>query len=144
MWIIYALIIALLWGSGYTLMIPIAKQLTPYTIATLYGAGLVIVNFIAGVYAGNVENYYLLSDTKIGLCFTGYLICMISGNFLYLAVYRNIGQNAGAFVSITSSYPMFTFILSTLIFQQKTNLYYTIPALLFISLGVILLSIAPK
>jgi drug/metabolite transporter (DMT)-like permease len=145
-WLIYAIIVPVLWGSGYTFLVPVSKQLTSYTISTLYGASLAIVNFLVGVFVNNVENYFVLADPKVSGCFLGYLIMLVSANFLYLSGYKIASQDgsAGAFVAVTSTYPLFTYIFSTIIFKQSSNYYYTIPAMMLIATGIILLSVAPK
>ena len=145
-WFIYSIIVPILWGTGYTLLVPVSKQLTSYTIATLYGAALSIVNFLVGVFVNNVENYFVLADKNVAMCFFGYIVMFVSANFLYLFGYKIASQDgsAGAFVAITSTYPMFTYIFSSIIFGQTSNYYYTIPAMILIALGIIILAIAPK
>jgi drug/metabolite transporter (DMT)-like permease len=142
-WIVFALIASGLWGAGYTFLSPVSKQLSSYTINVVYGASLCIINLLASIIMKNTENFFVLGNSNVALSFTGYTICCILANFIYLSGYKMAENNVAAFVAISSTYPLVTLIFSYIFLGQRNlNFYFVIPGMILIIAGIILLSLA--
>jgi len=142
-WILYALVSALLWGCGYTILAPVSRLISNDVISMGYGASLFIVNFLYNTYTGGVDNFAVLSQGPVALKYFTYVAIFILGNFLNLKGYSLATQNgtSGLYSAICSIYPVFTIILSAIFLGQTNyNLSYVIPGMGFILIGTILLA----
>ena len=139
MWQLYAIACALLWGTGYTILTRV--HLDRFTINVMYGGCLLIVNFLASIMSGQLENFYMIPDYGLYLFF--YIGIMISGAIVFMTGYGTAGSYASAFTAISSAYPMIQIILSQIFLSNQTiNLYYAIPGIICIVTGVILLTVS--
>jgi drug/metabolite transporter (DMT)-like permease len=149
MWILYASICSVLWGFGYTLLKLISLDISPYMINFLYGIVLTISNltaiFITGGFTSN--GFYSFGSLKSLIGLIGYILCFTVSSFIYLYGYLQVDTPPGVYTAITSTYVIISFfgalVLSAmgLIPEIHINLYTTIPGMLMITGGVILLVI---
>jgi hypothetical protein len=141
-WVLYAIICAGLWGSGYTLLSPVSKQIPSDIISITYGASLFLVNILYNILTYRVEAFYVIATGNVGLYLFGYITFFVIANFIYLKGNSLATEQSanGSFTAICSIYPMITMILSYIFLNQRNlNFAYVIPGMLLILCGLILL-----
>ncbi len=141
-WVLYALICAGLWGSGYTLLSPVSKTIPSDVISITYGASLFLVNILYNIITYRVEAFYVVATGNVALYLFGYISLFVIANFIYLKGNSLAATQSanGAFTAICSIYPMITMILSYIFLNQRNLSFgYVIPGMLLIICGLILL-----
>jgi drug/metabolite transporter (DMT)-like permease len=141
MWLVCALLAAVLWGLNYTLTEKILRYIAPTTLLAfemLIGA----ICFLIISYFTNLKQDVttLMSQSAILKITILEIIVVILANFLI--VYSIHAKNATVAGIIEIIYPLFTILFTWLIFQES---HLNIPVLLgggLILLGVFIISFA--
>jgi drug/metabolite transporter (DMT)-like permease len=142
--ILCALACSILWGISYTALQPVSAKLQPETINIVYGTALIISNLALMIARNTFSDFYLLKDSTLALYLSGYVVFSVVALFVFLIGYKLIGNvYAGAFVAISSTYPIVVFVLTYIFFNQRDfKLYMVIPGFIGTCVGIILLSLA--
>lgn len=139
MWIVYALLAAILWGLNYALAERILGSISTLTLLAFeMTAGAVIFSSLA--YFTNFQQDWMLMQRQPQL----FLIIAVQMTVVVLAslfiVISIQSKNATAAGIIELMYPLFTMVFSWLLFQKYHINTSVIIGVIFIFLGVILIS----
>lgn len=140
-----ALLVALLWGAGYTCLSPVSGKVSKYLINIVYGCGMILVNSLCYYLYGNWNDVYELAKVGTGSCLFAYVGMSIAGGIVYLtgSALATKENAASQFIGITSMYTIFRFLFGYVCLHERpSNMPLTILGLLCGILCVVLLSYA--
>jgi drug/metabolite transporter (DMT)-like permease len=144
-WILCAIFASIMWGVGYTVLVPISEKMQAYTIYAVYGFFMCITNLIIIAFSGTFDNFKIICDWKISLYLALYIILSIAAAIIFLLGYRSDNINPGIYIIISNSYPVITFILSYFLLGVKNiNPYYASFGIIFTFIGCALLAFAKE
>ena len=143
---------SILWAIGYLFLNTAIKSLNQFSIDFIYGISITLVNLFIIIFYSGFENLFLLgNNNKIFLQVLIYVSCFILSSNIYLYGYSRASKSisVSAYVSISSCYPLFLFIFTYLYSSssqepKNINWFTTGFAILFILIGIILLSLSTK
>lgn len=165
--LICSIITSILWGLGYFYQSLLVKNVDKFTIQLLYGVSLTIINFISSIIYNqksrmnfnrhyNIVDYNILNNKKYTLI---YILSLTLASFVYLFGLQftnqpkdlaiddfNSNNNSivlakGAYVAISSCYPIFTLLFSYLFEPElEIDLYRSLIGIGFILVGITILS----
>jgi drug/metabolite transporter (DMT)-like permease len=118
-WVIYAVLAAILWGIGYTFLVPVSIKLHAYTISTVYGFFTFVTNLLIVVIIHDTKDFAEINNVKIIVYLAIYVSCLVAANIVFLLGYSTSNINPGVYILISSSYPVIALILSYFIFDKK-------------------------
>lgn len=143
MWLVYALIAAMIWGLNYTLEERVFKfQISPLTLLAAQGW------LSAFIFTGLSYAFHLKRDlvtltsgrVEILYFFILALITVVAGNF-FIAISIQ-AKNAVFAALVEESYPLFTILFGYLLFKES---HLTTPVIVggfLIMIGVIIMTLA--
>lgn len=134
---------SLMWGIGYAVVQPVSDKLRPDVINVIYYSIAFLINLIIMLSTGSYVDVKSL-NLKLGVYFAVYILTCVVAASAFLYGYTMVGSKmAGAFNAISSTYPVFTFIIAYIFFNQRdSNLYYSIPGLICVVVGITLLCLS--
>jgi drug/metabolite transporter (DMT)-like permease len=144
-WAFYSFFAAILWGVGFTILVPASAKLKVYTIYTLYGLSTFLVNLAFVAITNGFDDFKLLGNWKTAMCLISYIILSIVASIIFLLGYKVEGINPGIYIMISNAYPIITLILS-FFFLGKTNInpYYASFGIILTFIGCGLLAMSNK
>jgi drug/metabolite transporter (DMT)-like permease len=87
-WLLYPIICSVLWGVSYTLLKPVSAELQKYTINSIYGLSMFIINMVALAITNQYSDFLLINNLKVILCLTFYVILSVAAGILFLVGYN--------------------------------------------------------
>jgi len=142
-WLLYPIICSVLWGVSYTLLRPVSAEIQKYTINSIYGLSMFIINMVALAITNQYSDFLLINNLKVILCLTFYVILSVAAGILFLVGYNIEGINSGVYTLISSTYPVLTLILSYIFLDQRNiNPYFASFGTILTIVGVSLLALS--
>ncbi len=121
-WLYLALLFAILRGGSYVLLGPISKQISPYVINTIYGLTMTLCNLAGVIITQNYRNLDIFQDSNILARFSVYILISVVSSIVYMYSYSTIEKsNINSYVTVSSIYPLFTFLFSYLFQNEEIN-----------------------
>lgn len=77
-----ALLCALLWGCGYTVLNKLTPDLNQYTINVVYGSCVVVINFLIVIFTEKIDNFLMLAENNNSWYLFLYNFIFILTNFV--------------------------------------------------------------
>jgi drug/metabolite transporter (DMT)-like permease len=124
-WVLFAVSASIMWGIGYTVLVPVSEKIQAYTVYTIYGFFTFVVNLSIIAINGTFDNFKMIDNWKLSLYLSLYVILSIVAAIVFLLGYTVEGINPGIYIIISNSYPVITFVLSYfLLGKTDINPYY--------------------
>lgn len=117
MWIIYAVLAAVLWGLNYSLSEKILQNISPLTLLALETMTGALVFFLLSWFTSWKKDWQTLSDNRdILLLLLLEIVVVLGASFLIVISIR--AKNATAAGIIELIYPLFTIFFTWVLFRQ--------------------------
>ena len=124
MWLLFALIAPLLWGTGYVMLKPLGSQVSPWIITFIFG---VTQCFISIFFIWGQSNFSKLLTTiqskNLIFWILSYAILVIAGSYCNLTAiqYRNVSLSI--VTALGTLYPVVTSILCFIFYKEYDKVY---------------------
>ncbi len=136
MYYLYAILCAVLWAVGYSVLTLFNQALNQFTIGMMYGFWLVVSNLAAMLVTGTMDNVIDIANNP--LIFV-YVVVMGLASFLSMVAYAQAAGNASIVSAISSTYPMVQLVLMAVFLPNAANsinYVYVVPSIACIAIGV--------
>lgn len=144
MWLIYAMLAAIIWGLSYILDEQIFKQnVSPFSLLTIQALGGTIIFSLLTLLFNCKKDFSLIANNRYILILTiGALLTFSLGNlFIALSIQA---KNATLAAIIENSYPLFTLLFAYLLFKENQLTTSFVIGGLLITSGVLVISVFNK
>lgn len=137
---------ALFWAFGYAVLNKLADDVNQFTIDVIYGIIMALVNIFVVICTGKSDNFLVFAENpKLLGWLVLYVAIFLSASFIAMYTFLEASKQgiSSAFVSISSIYPVFNFIISYMFFNQTSiNWKLAAPGIFCGFLSILLISFA--